>query len=272
MTTWRSWTTGRTDRKRRNSLIARSGYVICIWLQDSCIEFRKAFIYVIFFFPCSRQSRHHSSMSIVFLREECPMNPVNPHVASSSFFLIVPGLHNSGPDHWQTWLETRLPHARRVQQADWEAPCLSTWAERVRQALRETDASVWIVAHSFGCLASVVAAKDFSHKIGGALLVAPANPERFQIPERELAGALPFPSRLVASANDPWMPLDSARRWSENWGCDFFDVGRQGHINADSGHGPWPAALEHLRALQKSRAGCAQHASSSVLFYDSALA
>jgi len=39
--------------------------------------------------------------------------------------LIVPGFHGSGPDHWQSWFEARLPEARRVIGIDWEAPVLA---------------------------------------------------------------------------------------------------------------------------------------------------
>jgi len=49
--------------------------------------------------------------------------------------LIVPGLRNSGPTHWQSWFETVLPNTRRVEQADWERTCLSDWAARVREAI-----------------------------------------------------------------------------------------------------------------------------------------
>ena len=33
--------------------------------------------------------------------------------------LIVPGLHGSGPDHWQSWFERRIPNCVRVVQSDW---------------------------------------------------------------------------------------------------------------------------------------------------------
>jgi predicted alpha/beta hydrolase family esterase len=161
--------------------------------------------------------------------------------------LIVPGLNNSGPGHWQTWLEQQTPQSCRVQQRDWSHPSLSVWADAVRQTLARQDAPARIVAHSFGCLASVVAARALPHKIKGAVLVAPANPERFQIPLAALQGALPFPVRVIASANDHWMPLESARHWAEEWGGEFFNVGAQGHINTESGHGPWPEVLEFIR-------------------------
>jgi hypothetical protein len=35
--------------------------------------------------------------------------------------LIAPGLHNSGPDHWQSRWQRLFPAFERVQQDDWEA-------------------------------------------------------------------------------------------------------------------------------------------------------
>ncbi len=41
--------------------------------------------------------------------------------------LIVPGLYNSGPDHWQSHWQRDLPGAERVDQTDWERPALGDW-------------------------------------------------------------------------------------------------------------------------------------------------
>jgi predicted alpha/beta hydrolase family esterase len=174
----------------------------------------------------------------------------NARRAARETFLVVPGLHNSGSAHWQTWFEQVVPHSRRVNQPDWETPHLPSWAFPVQQALGTLSTPAWIVAHSFGCLAAVVAASLLPHTVKGALLVAPADPERFQIPARILAAPLPFPTRVVASSNDPWVSLASARLWAQTWGSDFINVGPLGHINADSGHGPWPEVLTHLEELQ----------------------
>ncbi|MDR3159220.1 MAG: alpha/beta hydrolase [Zoogloeaceae bacterium] len=167
-------------------------------------------------------------------------------VLPSEPLLIVPGLNDSGPGHWQTWLEQRAPKSRRVRQEDWATPRLPVWADAVRHGLRSLDAPAWIVAHSFGCLAFVAAARALPQKIKGAVLVAPANPERFQIPSGALHGALPFPVRVIASANDQWMPLESARHWACEWGGEFSNVGAQGHINTESGHGAWPEVLTFI--------------------------
>lgn len=165
--------------------------------------------------------------------------------------LIVPGLRNSGPSHWQTWLEELLPGTHRVEQADWERPCLSDWAVRVREEIDNLAGSLWIVAHSFGCLAAVTAAFSRPERIRGALLVAPADPDRFRQPAILLEERLPFPSLVVSSSNDPWVKASVAEHWAGQWGSDFVNIGEAGHINVDSGHGPWPQGLDYLQRLRE---------------------
>lgn len=91
------------------------------------------------------------------------------------------------------------------------------------------------------------------------MLVAPVGPERFdqsgikrwhgigasesiraQIP----IYALPVPSLLIASDNDPWMQASKARLWSECWGGRTFTLKDTGHINTASEFGPWPDDLK----------------------------
>ncbi len=181
--------------------------------------------------------------------------------------LIVPGYRGSGPGHWQSWLEGELPEARRVTGIDWDEPLLARWAGEVRREVDAAPGAVWLVAHSFGCLASVVAAADRPQRVAGLLLVAPADPERFELlgvresPQRSAGvgrflpqSAFSCPSILVASRNDPWLQPDAARTWAERWGSRLIDVGDAGHINVDSGHGPWPLARVLLQQL-RDRAG-----------------
>ena len=166
--------------------------------------------------------------------------------------LIVPGLRNSGPTHWQSWFESVLPDTRRVEQADWERTCLSNWAARVREEIDAVGEPLWVVAHSFGCLAAVTAGLVRGERIRGALLVAPADPARFGEPAVLLEEKLPFPSLVVASENDPWVGARVAEHWASQWGSSFVNIGAAGHINVDSGHGPWP---EGLRLFEQLRSG-----------------
>jgi len=171
--------------------------------------------------------------------------------------LIVPGLHDSGPTHWQTHLEHTSRGAVRVQQHDWAVPEIERWAERIGRTLARQPRGPWVaVAHSFGCLAlarwlqsSAPAACDRDDRdpgdgIRAALLVAPADPLKFGVSDSLPCAPLPVASVLVASRSDPWMPFGSAVNWSRAWGSRLVDLGNAGHVNVASGHGPWPLARQ----------------------------
>lgn len=165
--------------------------------------------------------------------------------------LIVPGLHSSGPDHWQTWFEQQLLGTVRVNQSNWAEPHLAAWSARVQGEIVRYPGRHIIVAHSFGVLASVHAASLVADRISGALLVAPADPEKFAIADEVPRDPLPFPSVVVASTNDPWMSLRSAVYWAGRWGADLVNLGAAGHINAQSGFGSWPEGLALLDRVRR---------------------
>ncbi len=184
--------------------------------------------------------------------------------------LIVPGLNGSGPGHWQTWMQQRVADARRVEQDGWDIPVIARWARSVRRDSDSAPGALFLLAHSFGALAAVTAAVDRRERIAGALLVAPADPERFTatgLPppydaydEPGIAADLPaealgFPSLLAASADDPWLKLARAAWWAERWGSRFHCLGNAGHVNVDSGHGPWPEGLRLFEDLRRSQGG-----------------
>ena len=167
--------------------------------------------------------------------------------------LVIPGLHDSGPTHWQTWLQGRFEGAQRVRQLDWKSLDLERWAERIGTTLEHVGDGPWIAAaHSFGCLAL---ARHLQLRpdspIRAALFVAPADPDKFGVaallPQRRLAIA----SAVVASATDPWMSTASARRWAQRWGASYTSLGDAGHINAASGFGPLPLAQRWVEAARE---------------------
>lgn len=166
--------------------------------------------------------------------------------------LIVPGLNGSGAAHWQTWFETLLPDACRVEQDDWAHADLELWSQRVLDRIDAATGRIVLVAHSFGCLASVAAAAQRHDRIAAALLVAPADPRKFGasalLPQRHLG----FPSIVVASSNDPWVALGTARYWAGRWASRFVNVGARGHINTDAGFGPWPEGFELYESLLRA--------------------
>lgn len=163
--------------------------------------------------------------------------------------LVMPGLHGSEPRHWQSAWERQHPSFRRVEQADWAKPVLDDWARRLVDAAIAAPQPVVVVAHSFGCLATVRAAAYQSGLIAGALLVAPADPERWGVAEQLPRSLLPFPNLLVASTDDPYLNEARATEWAERWGSEQVTLRGAGHINVKSGFEEWPLGLELLESL-----------------------
>jgi predicted alpha/beta hydrolase family esterase len=168
--------------------------------------------------------------------------------------LVAPGLHDSGPEHWQSRWQRLYPAFERIEQDDWSDPVLALWSARVDEVRRRASGRhdgrpTLIVAHSFGCLASVHSVARDPDNIAGLLLVGPADPEKFGVAALLPEHPLPCPSILVGSTNDPWMPLERARQWAGRWGSSFVDAGALGHINAESGLKDWLFGQQQLQSL-----------------------
>jgi predicted alpha/beta hydrolase family esterase len=171
--------------------------------------------------------------------------------------LIVPGLGGSGEDHWQTRWEAKLSTARRVEQDGWDAPALEAWTDRLVAEVAASERPVVLVAHSLGVLTVAHAAGRFpAGKVAAAFLVAPPSDATV----REIAAvdpafapapraALPFPSLVVASRDDAMAPYEHSEALARDWGATLVDAGSSGHINAESGHGPWPEGLMRFGGL-----------------------
>ena len=174
--------------------------------------------------------------------------------------LILPGLYNSGPEHWQSRWESAHPEFRRVTQDDWERPRCADWVAQLDAAVIATPDAV-LVAHSSSCaLVAHWAAAAGSRRIHGALLVAPSDPEASSYPAGPTGFApmplqrLPFPSIVVASTDDPYVTLARAQAFASAWGSRLVAVGACGHINSASGLGEWPEGIVLLQELRSPRA------------------
>lgn len=163
--------------------------------------------------------------------------------------LIVPGLHNSGPEHWQSRWQRLYPQFERVEQDNWERPDLTAWSARLDRARREDSRPTLIVAHSFGCLTTAHSLARDPHGVAGVLLVGPADPDKFGVADNLPHKRLPCPGILIASQTDPWMKAEHAAQWARRWNCKYIDGGALGHINAESGLGDWVYGQAQLQTL-----------------------
>jgi predicted alpha/beta hydrolase family esterase len=170
-------------------------------------------------------------------------------------YLIVPGLGNSGPEHWQTYFQNSGDNFYRIEQAEWDAPVCETWIKTMDEKVLEFDLStVVLVAHSLGCATIAQWANKYQRKIKGALLVAPSDPEAslYTFPATGFApiplGKINFKTIVVTSSDDIWVSLERAQYFSNCWGSECINLGKAGHINVASGHTNW---TEGLQLLQK---------------------
>ncbi|MFM4680543.1 RBBP9/YdeN family alpha/beta hydrolase [Aeromonas media] len=163
--------------------------------------------------------------------------------------LLVPGLYNSGPDHWQSRWNQQFPQWQRMVGLPWDKPDLTVWSAKLASKLRSRRSRVHLVAHSFGALTAIAAARLQPDKVSSILIVAPADPARFGIADEVLSGSIKVSAQLIASRNDPWMSFERAEYWSRQWQVPLFDAGEVGHINAQSGHGEWSQGLNLLNTL-----------------------
>jgi uncharacterized protein len=170
---------------------------------------------------------------------------------------IIPGLGNSGPEHWQTFFESSGTNFRRINQQEWDAPVCSDWLSTIEKELTGIDLStVILIGHSLGCATIAHWASQYNKQPKGALMVAPSDLEAPQYKTFPATGfdpmplqKIPFKTIVVASEDDPWVSLERARFFANNWGSEFINIGNAGHINAASGYGEWEEGLSILKKL-----------------------
>ncbi len=186
---------------------------------------------------------------------------------TSPTILIVPGLRDHVAAHWQTFLEQKLANAKSVPRMEPDQDKLScaAWVAELDKSLgdrrardprraqrRRDDVVHWAQRHR--------------RPIAGALLAAPPDfesplPEGY--PTQQVLRdngwlptprfALPFPTIVGASANDPLGRYERVEALAQAWGSKLVNLGNVGHLNPASGYGEWPQA-EELSGSSRKRA------------------
>jgi predicted alpha/beta hydrolase family esterase len=174
--------------------------------------------------------------------------------------VILHGIDGSGPEHWQRWLEAQLIATGRAvrfpELPDASAPELEPWLAALDAGLDGLeDDGFDVVAHSLACLLWL------HHATRSTGAPRPARVALVAPPEHEVARGVapsfvPAPldidsirrgadgTVLVGSDNDPFCPIGVAAAYGAPLKMAATVIPGAGHINVDSGFGPFPAVLD----------------------------
>lgn len=170
--------------------------------------------------------------------------------------LLLPGWQDSGPAHWQSRWQAAQGF-EKVEQDDWLWPRRGDWMARLDEVLLADVRPALLVAHSLGCqlVAAWAAHSRHTARVAGALLVAPPDTERPDLPPQlhnwrpMRRQRLPFATLAVLSSDDPYGEIERTRALCADWGAAVIEAGPRGHLNGDSGLGDWPDGLALLQRL-----------------------
>ncbi|WP_328326348.1 MULTISPECIES: RBBP9/YdeN family alpha/beta hydrolase [unclassified Streptomyces] len=176
--------------------------------------------------------------------------------------VIVPGLRDHVPEHWQTILGNKIPDARTVPPVATGRLSCDTQVAALEEVLSEVPGPVVLVAHSVGVLTVTHWAQRHRRPVQGALLATPPDLET-PLPEGQPTPddlhrngwlpvprtPLPFPSIVAASTDDPLAGFAPVAALAWAWGSRLVDLGPVGHLNPAAGYGEWPQAGEFVREL-----------------------
>ena len=159
--------------------------------------------------------------------------------------LLVPGIGNSGPTHWQSLWQDKHSDVGRVMQRDWDNPVCDGWVEALDQAAVQVAVPPILVAHSLGCLTVAHWAARSDRRCFAALLVAVPDPNGSAFPKVAI-GFAPVPRALreyrvtvVSSDDDSYATASYTEEQVAAWSAEHVRLSQRGHINAASGLGDW---------------------------------
>lgn len=175
--------------------------------------------------------------------------------------VIIYGWQASLTGHWQWWIHDEL--ARRgalvefPQLSDPDHPKLDVWMRELLEIVEPHQGPVHLVTHSLGTWVADHLITRTDREFLSALQVAPPSPdlmfedvETFFPPPMDTAR---WQSKvkhrlLVCGDDDIYIDPPEQEKIARIFDCSMKVIPGGGHINIDSGFGPFPFALEWLKS------------------------
>lgn len=156
--------------------------------------------------------------------------------------------------HWQYRWHKKIPTSELIEAPEVKQSenitanhAFLQWVSDIKNAITSATKPVLFIGHSYGVCAALTAISDLipniKQQIKGAFFVSPALFESEDNISTIQMSKLPFPSFLISSTNDTMLEHIKAKDLATNLGSFFLDAGESGHIDATTGHGPWPEGL-----------------------------
>jgi predicted alpha/beta hydrolase family esterase len=175
--------------------------------------------------------------------------------------LLIPGLRDEAPGHWQAILASQCPGAVSLPALGRRNIDLAARLVQIEEAVQAIKGLWWWLR---------TAAAPLPQHIGPSAPTPPSTEPcwrrrrcsrpagarvsgsgRFPAPRLGAIPRSPLPFRCIvaASRNDPLGAYEGVSELARDWGASLFDLGESGHLNPASGFGPWPTALDLVREL-----------------------
>ncbi len=171
--------------------------------------------------------------------------------------LILHGWGGSDEPHWQWWLSQQLPkYGYEVSfpiLPNQDFPNLNSWLKFLEKEFERFQPDI-VVCHSLANILWFHFVERFKiHPIEKLMLVAPVRKD-CKIEELQTFFPYPIPKELkakeiimVASDNDIYLNVEEAIRLQSELNIGLKILENAGHINAESGYGELPCAIDWIK-------------------------
>ncbi|KAA6226461.1 MULTISPECIES: RBBP9/YdeN family alpha/beta hydrolase [unclassified Campylobacter] len=178
---------------------------------------------------------------------------------------IIHGFESNPKRNWFPWLQENLIlnniNAFTPTLPNSSTPNVDEWLETLSKECKNIDENTYFVAHSLGCLITLLFLQKINKKIGGIILVSGFSKLVNHLPllENFTKTSLDYenliklsPKRLIIAARDDYIiPLNLTHNLAKNLRASYVEFEKGGHFMQEDGFTKMPLILNTLLYFNK---------------------